>query len=233
MKNKFFIWILSLFAATIFSALAFADSIVKTYDYKDFTVVEAGYSIKLNITQSETYSIEIKADEDDFEYLRVKQEGERLKIYIDKSGFRALGDIMVMIKIPALTGLALSGASRSKISMDVSDKSFKAELSGSSYLEGTLKCADLNLSLSGASKVILEGSGNNLDVKSSGSSSIKMKNFSVLNVSCSLSGSSSASVNMNGVLDAYLSGASKVVYYGDAKLGKTKFSGSSSISRGD
>ncbi len=233
MKDKFFVWMLLFLAGMIISSHTFADSIVKTYDYKDFTAVEAGYAMKLNITQSDTYGIEIKADEEDFKYLKVKQDGERLKIYIDKSSFRARGDILVRIKMPALTGLALSGASRSKISMNISGESFKSSLSGSSYLEGSLKCSDLNLSLSGASKVILEGNGNNLDIKASGSSSIKMKDFSAVDVDCSLSGSSSTVVNMKGILDVALSGASKVVYYGDAKLGKTKFSGSSSISRGE
>ncbi len=48
--------------------------------------------------------------------------------------------------------------------MDASSKSFDCGLSGGSILEGSLKCADINIDLSGGSQLTLEGKGANAEL---------------------------------------------------------------------
>jgi hypothetical protein len=78
MLNKI-ILVLFLFASTIF-----AGEVTKNYDFKDFQSVSVGYGMKVDISQSNSYSIEVKADEEDFNYLKVEKEGNELKFYFDK-----------------------------------------------------------------------------------------------------------------------------------------------------
>ena len=209
-----------------------ADRVTGKYDFKDFNVVEVSNGILLNITQSASYSIEANADEKDFAHLKVDKEGTRLKIYIDKNNYRKHGDINIDIKMPSLTGLDLSGGSKGKVEMDVMDN-FNCELSGGAELLGTLSCEDIKTEISGGSSVNLSGKGNNLSADASGGSIFHLKDFTVKNVDTDLSGGSRLEIKMNGTLNVDASGGSRVVYYGNTKVGNTDFSGGSGISKGD
>lgn len=232
-KRKLLFVVLVLLAAVVTTSKMMGQDVIKNYSNKDFQNVSVSNAINCQITQSDKYSIEIKADERDFKYLKVDQKGSALKIFIDKNNYDAYGEIKVKITMPELTELNFSGASKCKLNMNVPGKKFEANLSGSSYIEGSLTSGDIEINLSGSSKVNLNGKGNDLDLQASGSSSMKMKNFSVKNADVQMSGSSSAELNLNGKLNTMQSGSSKIVYYGNVDLGETRFSGSSGISKGE
>ncbi|MCL5030446.1 MAG: DUF2807 domain-containing protein [Bacteroidetes bacterium] len=218
-----------------FSSKAFASE-TKTYNFKDFTSVEVGSGMLLTITQSDSYSVEVNADKKDFEHLRVEKKGNTLKFNIKRDFFSFFGHrqnrIEVNIKMPSLTGLDLSGGSIGKITMDVSSKKFAAEVSGGSQLKGNLSCANIGLELSGGSKVEISGKGNDIRLEGSGGSIFRLKDFSVGNVDAELSGGSHATITMNGTLNTDQSGGSRIVYYGNATLGNTDFSGGSGVTKG-
>lgn len=209
-----------------------ADRTTKKYDYKDFTKVEAGSGMHVKISQSSSYSIEINAEEEDFEYLKVEKNGNSLQIYIDKNNYRKHGDIRVDIQMPALTGLDLSGGALGKLSMDIKDD-FNCDLSGGAEISGNLTCENINLEISGGSIINLSGKAGDLTAEASGGSVYHLKDFSVKDVNAGLSGGARLEINMNGTLNVDASGGSKVVYYGSAKLGSTDFSGGSGISQGE
>jgi hypothetical protein len=222
----------SLIAANVYSA----DKVTKTFDYKDFSSIDVSSGMYLNVTQSDNYSIEIKADESDFKYLKVEKKGETLKIYFHKSFFsffKKHNKVEINIKMPALAGLDLSGGSHANIQMDNSSKSFSADMSGGAYLEGNLSCGDAYFDISGGSGVNMTGKGKNLKIEGSGGSKFKLKDFSVDNVNADMSGGSHATVTMNGTLNTEQSGGSRIVYYGNMTLGQTDFSGGSGVSKGD
>jgi hypothetical protein len=209
-----------------------ADRPTKKYDYKDFHKVEVSNGMLLNIIQSSSYSVEVSADESDFEYLQVVKKGNTLKVYIDRNNYRKKGDIQINIKMPVLTGLDLSGGSRGEVSMNIKDN-FNCELSGGAEVSGNLNCKDINIEVSGGSTVNFSGRGNNLTADASGGSIYHLKDFAVKNVDVDLSGGSRLEINMNGTLDVDASGGSRVIYYGSANIGSTDFSGGSGISQGD
>ncbi|MGD1007478.1 MAG: head GIN domain-containing protein [Ignavibacteriaceae bacterium] len=231
-----FLNILMISAFILFISIAYAsDRITKTYSYKDFTAVEVSSGMYLTVTQSDSYGIEVIADQKDFEDLRVEKDGNALKFYIKKDFF--LFDwgrhhkIEVNIKMPALTGADLSGGSTGSFTMDVLSKKFSAELSGGSSINGNLKCGKIELELSGGSVVELSGHGKNLKVDGSGGSIFKLKNFAVNDVDAELSGGSQVAITMNGTLNTEQSGGSHLTYYGNASLGNTDFSGGSGVSK--
>lgn len=232
-KRKLIFAVLVLIAAVLYSAMLSAQEIVKTYDNKDFNSVSLSHAMNCQLTQSDKYSIEIKADKEDFEYLKVEQKGNSVRIFIDKDNYSSDSEIKVKITMPELTDLNLSGASKVKLTMNVPGKNFSSKLSGSSYIEGSLTSGDIDISLSGSSKVKLNGKAGDLELNASGSSSMKLKDFAVKNADVQLSGSSLAELNLNGKLDTQQSGNSQVIYYGKVDLGRTNFSGSSGIKKGE
>ncbi len=205
----------------------------RAFDYKDFSRVAVGWGMHVKISQSNTYKIEVEAYKDDFNYLGVKKSGSKLKFYITENNYRKKGNINISISMPELTGLDLSGGAEGDIQTDIGSKDFDCDLSGGSELKGNLKCGDVKFSLSGGSVINIEGKGKDAKIEGSGGSIFKLKNLSVSNVDAELSGGSSAKITMNGELNTSQSGGSRLVYYGNAKMGDTDFSGGSGVSKGD
>jgi hypothetical protein len=191
-----------------------AGQTTKNYDFKDFESVSVGYGMRVNISQSDSYSIKVEADERDFKYLRVEKVGSGLEFYIDKNGYHRRDEINIDITMPSLTDINLSGGSIGKIRMDVHSKNFDCDLSGGSQLT-------------------LDGSGRDVEIDGSGGAIFHLGDFSVKDADISLSGGSIVSINMNGTLNASQSGGSQITYYGSAKIGNTSFSGGSGIRKGD
>jgi hypothetical protein len=223
-----------LFAASLALAVPFLSAETRDLNFSGFTGVSVGWGMNLDITQGSDFRVRVTGDSADLDQLRVEKDGNVLT-FSHKSRWgtwRRRGKLSVEIVMPALTSLDLSGGSRGRISMDVASKSFSAELSGGSELNGELRCRDVKLSLSGGAELHLAGQGGNLTIDGSGGSTCDTREFAVQNVDSELSGGSNATVNMNGELNADQSGGSEIIYYGNATLGRTDSSGGSRIRKG-
>ncbi len=234
MKKSSLFLFMPVFLLISLSSTAFgSDS--RTFGNKDFTAIEIGSGMYLNVTQSDSYSIEAVGNKDDLKDLDVEQSGDVLKIRFKSSSFFGFGHhhrVEFNIKMPELNRLDLSGGAKGNIKMDIGSKKFSTELSGGAQLDGNLKCGNVSLELSGGSRAGLNGSGGNLKIDGSGGSKFHMKDFSSTNAKVELSGGSQATINMNGTLDADLNGGSHIYYFGKIELGSTDFSGGSGISKG-
>ena len=112
--KRFLTFGLILASALLLNKMIFASDVVtKTYDNKNFTEVEVSSGMQLTVTQSDSYSVEVKIDSDDLKYFRVEQKGSKLEFYLKNNFFSFFGHrhgrIEVNIKMPALTGVSLSG----------------------------------------------------------------------------------------------------------------------------
>lgn len=228
MKN-----LLLLFAALFLLTTFVKAEETKKFDITDFVAVDVGWGMHLKVTQANDYSIEVRAEEKDFKYLKVEKEGNSLRIYIDKKNYRMDDDVYINITMPELTAISLHGGALANVKMDVSGKAFTGELSGGAQLRGELKCSDIDLSLSGGSQAALNGNAGDLSADGSGGSVFKLKEFAVRNVEAELSGGSVVFVRMNGKLNVDASGGSQVKYYGSASIGKMDFSGGAGVTEGD
>ena len=92
-----------------------------------------------------------------------------------------------------------------------------------------LKNDSLKVDASGASKVKVDGETKNLDVELSGASRLDAENLKSENVSVDASGASNANVFVAGDLKVDLSGASHVNYSGNPKNLEKSTSGASSV----
>ncbi len=230
------ILILTFLITVIHVSPVFGGDDTRSFNYKNFNAIDIGSGMHITVTQSDTYSIEASGDNDDLDDLKLEQKGNKLRINFKSSsffGFSHHHTVKFTIKMPMLTAIALSGGAKGNIKMDASSKDFSAELNGGAYLEGNLKCGNMSFELSGGSRVNLNGSGSKLNIDGSGGSKCSLKDFAVTDANIDLSGGSHAAINMNGKLDADLSGGSHIYYTGKVELGSTDFSGGSGISKGE
>ena len=90
---------------------------------------------------------------------------------------------------------------------------------------------NMRLEVSGASTVQLKGSAGSMTADVSGSSNLKLADLEVGSASVTLSGASNGTINLDGSLDAKLSGSSRLVYIGEPVLGTIDITGASTLKR--
>ena len=222
------------------------------FNFSDFTRVEVGYAFQVEIVQSDSYRVSVTADDNLFEHIEVSQEGETLKVGLKLPTSRPLfTTLRAEITMPELYGLHLSGATRGTVSGFSSTENFDIEVSGASSLDlaemsagdvtfdisgaskvtGGITGGDAEFDVSGASSIELQGSASDLVIEASGASRVELDNFPVNNADVTLGGASRGTVNLDGTLDADLSGASKLSYIGEPTMGTINTSGGSTVSK--
>jgi len=198
------------------------------YDFANFTNVVVSSAFVVDISQSDSYSVSVMANDNLTDYLNVYQRGETIYVGLKLASYRNV-QTEAEITMPQITSLELSGASEGNIGGFSSSESFDLKLSGASSLWGDIESGDCNIHLSGASGVELNGSGHDLDIHASGASQVNLADYFVNNANVKLSGASSAYLNLDGRLDANLSGASRLKYTGEPSLGSINTSGGSTV----
>ena len=202
-------------------------------DFTDFTIVEGGWGFEVEISQSDSYSINIIADDNMLDYVEVSGSGNKLTIGLKWGyGYQDV-NLRAEITTPDLYELQLSGGTHGTIEGFSTSHEFVLELSGGSSLIGNFTTSgDAQFTLSGGSRLIeLDGAADNLRISASGGSQLELSDFPVHDAGVNLSGGSRATINVDGRLDADLSGGSHVLYVGDPTMGDINTSGGSTVSK--
>jgi hypothetical protein len=201
-------------------------------DFSGFTAVEVGDAFEVSITQSSSYSVIITADEKIIDKVEVTQAENTLKIGLEPGSY--LGNFVrkAEITMPELDSLIISGATSGTAEGFSSSNQFVLGLSGASFLQMTdINVGDIEIDVSGASTLNGRGTGGDLVATISGASNVDLGIFSVNDANVNLSGASRAGINLDGMLDAEVSGASTLEYSGEPTLGDINTSGGSTVRR--
>jgi len=201
------------------------------YAFTNFTEVEISTAFEFEIKQSSSYSINITADDNVIDYVQVSQVGQTLTIRLRRFAFLGPVTLRASVTMPQLHGLTVSGASRGTVSDFSSTEDLDITVSGASRVTGDITAGNVEFDISGASTIQLEGSANDMVASVSGASRFNLDDFTVNNADVDFSGASSGTVNLNGRLDADLSGASKLWYIGEPTMGNINTSGASTLSK--
>jgi hypothetical protein len=187
--------------------------VTRELDLEGFTKLEISSAFEVELTQSSIYSVLITTDDNVVDDVRVTLSGNTLSIDLRPLTLN-LGNVTLRaeISMPRLEGAELSGASR---------------------LEGYMDTEDVRFETSGASRLFLEGDGGDLRLDASGASRVDLSEFRVDDADLEISGASDVTVYVTGRLDVEASGASKVRYLGNPRMGTVDSSGASSVSPAD
>jgi hypothetical protein len=228
----------------------------ETLNFSDFTRIEVGMAIEVEIIQASTYSVNLDVQNFEIKNVMVSKEGDTLKIgrkITPRSIILApLAKIRVSINMPALLEVTLSGASHGAVMgfssthdfalklrgashldlANMSTNTMKVDLSGASHLTGKITASgNSEFHLSGASHLKLDGSTMDIVIDASGASHVELYDFVSWNASVRLSGASHGDINLAGTLDAKLSGAAKLNYVGNPTMGNISVTGASSFTK--
>jgi hypothetical protein len=229
----------------------------RQYDFSDFTRVDIGSAFSYEIMQSDTYRISITANNNLFDDIKVAQEGPTLIIGMEFPEVSWAIKIntnpspKVVITMPLLQALDSSGATSGIVADFNSTENLDVTASGASTMElvkisaadaafdvsgagkvtGDIEAKNIELEISGASTVQLKGSADSIATDVSGASHLKLADLKVGNANIILSGASDGTINLDGRLDADLSGASTLEYIGEPTLGSLDISGASNLTK--
>jgi len=179
-----------------------------------FVSVDVGSGFKVDIAQANSFKILITADDNLFEYIQVTKTGSTLVIRLEAGVTFQTSTLRAEITMPDLQEVQFSGGVIGTATGFVMSHDFDVELSGGSRLE-------------------MEGEAEDLSALCSGGSHLDLSEFPVSDAEVEFSGGSQGTVNLDGVLDADLSGGSRLYYMGSPTLGDINTSGGSVISRLD
>lgn len=225
----------------------------KQFEYDGFNKIDVNSAFEVEISQGNTYSINITAG--DFSRIKLDKIGDTLQVSRKGTDWFAPSHQtpVAYITLPNLDTISLSGATKVTVSnfhsnedltlrvseashletIDVSAASLFLEVSGASRLKGDLKAmGGADLVVSGSSIVELIGMAADVSAKVSGSSRCDLINFPVCNAEINVSGASNGWTNLNGRLDANVSGASNLTWRGNTTLGDIRTSGGSYLCGG-
>jgi len=201
----------------------------KEYVFTNFTRVEISSAFEFEIKQSSSYGINVTANDNVIDYIQVSQDGQTLKIRLETVPSLRFATLRALVTMPQLRELTVSGASRGTVSDFSSIESLNITVSGASRVTGGITAGDVKFDVSGASTIQFEGSANDMIAVVSGASRINLDDFTINNANVNISGASTGTVNLNGRLDANISGASTLLYIGEPIMGTINISGASTL----
>jgi hypothetical protein len=228
----------------------------REYNLTGFTRITVRHAIELEVVRSDSYKISVSGSDSAINNIDVFLEGDTLvlgyKLNLVSFFTLPFSRTIITVAMPELRELNINGATRGTISgfdnagdftlyvsgasrldiNNVSVNNMKWDMSGASRIVGQIKVAtNFDVRLTGASRVDLKGSAQDISVDASGASYLSLKDFPVGNAKLRLMGASYSGINVNGKLDVSLDGASRLEYDGHPVLGDIKIAGASNFKR--
>jgi len=201
---------------------------------KGFHGIEVSNAINLYLSQGDEETVVVSANDLKWrEYIKTEVVDGILKISLDtRKWSRGNVRIKAYVSFTTLDKLTASGASDVFVDGVITGDHLSIDLNGASVFKGAISVKDLHLEQSGASDAHVTGVVSGLaEIHSSGASDVKGYDLTVQNCSVHATGASDIKVTVKNELTAELSGASTVLYKGDAVVKDSKTSGASSIKR--
>ena len=149
----------------------------REYEFTDFNSLDVGSAFKVDISHSDTYSVQIIANESVYKNVNVNQSGNTLKIGLRWPGFFFNihnYNLKAIITMPELSKLTLSGATKGTVSGFQSSNDCEVRLSGASDLEIDMETGKFDSSISGSSEMTAHIKSSDTKIELSGSSDMKL-----------------------------------------------------------
>jgi hypothetical protein len=196
----------------------------------DFEDVSSSISAEIEIKQNDTFSVIVEGQKNIIDLLDITVEIGGLKIRF-KNGYNVnYQKLKIYVEAPKFASLKMSGSGSLESTGNIKCADLDVILSGSADVNiQKLKANNLTVKVSGSGDVEIGGDVGNSDFTVSGSGNIDAKNCVSENVDCRISGSGDVKFFVNDALDVRISGSGDVKYYGNPTIINKKITGSGSV----
>jgi hypothetical protein len=197
--------------------------VTETRQVSDFDSIQVDYPARVIISQGNTETLKIEAEDNVLPGLKTEVKGNDLRIYYKSQDGKHVNPtkvVVITITAKELSALDFSSAGESTVTGLKSDD-LSVSLSGAGNVKlNDITVQKLNVSLSGAGSAAASGAADDLRVNISGFGGFNGKDLQSNTVSVNISGAGSATVHAEDTLSASISGAGSVSYYGSPDVSK-------------
>lgn len=193
-----------------------------------FSGIEVGGAFKVFLSQGDSETLFVEADENLLDVISTEVRGSKLKITTteDIKDSKALN---IYITFKMIDNLDISGACQLKGENKFKLEDLSLDCSGASDVSLKMSANDIELDCSGASQVELYGTGESFMLDLSGASGMDASDFEVKTCEADVSGASHGKIHVSSELSAEVSGAGSLKYSGDPIIKNHDVSGAGSL----
>ncbi|TRX56023.1 PspC domain-containing protein [Fulvivirga sp. M361] len=168
----------------------------RTMQFDGFQDLSIQGAYTVDIIKSNKYEILLKGSTPDLNQVRVRENGDQIRISWDRYGAydkRSIRkkEIRMVIMMPYLHGLDLSGSSKVYIK-GLKQRDLMMEVDGASYVKGNFNIDNLEIDASGAAEIELEGTGSELTADLRGASQLNAYDYEVKRATLQAKGAAGA-----------------------------------------
>ena len=207
--------------------------ITETREVNDFNSIELNYPAQVTVSQGNSTSVKIEAEDNLLPGLQTRVRSNRLEVFYkteDGNHVRPTRPIKITITVNNLKEVDFTSAGE-LILNDIETDNLRISLSGAGSMEvNDLAANSFHLDMSGAGSMTASGKADDLRLTISGFGSFNGKDLHSMTANIDLSGAGSATVWVDDDLDASVSGVGSVNYYGSPSVRK-QVSGVGSVSK--
>lgn len=191
-------------------------------------------SIDVQVRQAAVQKVEVKADDNlvpIVETTVVDRGGVPTLEVTTRRGtqFSSRNKLLVVVEVPTLQSLALSGNGDAVVEGIRTPGQFQALISGSGDMRLTqVEAAALVVRISGSGDVVATGRAPSLNVSISGSGDVVTRDLQADDVKVKIAGSGDARVRADKTLEVSIAGSGDVAYAGEASV-RSSVAGSGSV----
>ena len=204
----------------------------ETRKMNDFTKIDVAGGYKVTLKQDSTESIAISIDDNLFKYVETTIDGNTLRVH-SRRNICPSGEATLVIGVKNLEGIGTSGAVDVKSDGRLNVKDLNIDMSGSTKIDLDINAANVHTGASGSSEIYLKGQAASHNVDMSGSGKVEALDFVVGKYKISTSGASECRINVLNELDLHTSGSSDISYRGNPTKVTNDQSGASSVKKID
>lgn len=192
-----------------------------------FTGVHASSGINVTLSQG-AFHVELVADKNLHEYIKVEKTGDMLRIGSERNIYRAESKV-VHVTLPELKAIKISSAGDIDSKTDFKCNDLNISISSAGDLKLGVDADKIDLSISSSGDCDLYGSAKQLDASLSSAGDLNAFDLETDNVSVRVSSAGDARVYANKEINMSASSAGNIYYKGDAKVLKSSTSSAGSI----
>jgi hypothetical protein len=205
---------------------------VKTESRKvsDFTKIDVSGGFKVTLKQDSSLAVGISADDNLLKYIQTSVSGGKLRIKT-KRNICGSGEITITIGMRNLEEIDASGAVEVRSDGLVNTSDLNIDLSGSTKVNLNLNARNVHTGGSGSTEIFLKGQAASHNIDLSGSGKVEALDFIVGKYNIETSGATHCKINVLTDLSVHTSGASEIEYKGSPTKVTNDQSGASSIKK--
>ena len=195
-----------------------------------FTKVDLMIPANVTIVVADSFNCAITSQDNIATAIKLEVDGEQLGISSDYS----LNDsrIEILISLPLVEGLSISGAGEIKTLNIIKSESLKLYINGSGNLFVNAETDKLKTEINGSGDCNLRGSTREFKCEINGSGDLHGFNFSAIEAKVEINGSGDAELSPTDQLDAAIHGSGNITYKGSPHL-KSEIVGSGEIKKSE